>query len=500
MALVAAADWRSGLEFDPSPGRPRCEPALCGAFAYKAILVRMMPLGKQRLFSLHSKGLHIDGPMQKPIEPPPKVIYAFQILSKFPDGNVANPKANGSPLPSEALRIVGLMCLAETLGMTGFAAYPAFLALLRDTWAISNSEAGFIGGAYFAGYMTAVPFLSALTDRIDARRIYIGSCLLAAVSNLCFAFLSQGVFTAALFQAMAGAGLGGTYMPGLKALTDRVTGPRQSRYISFYTATFGVGTSLSLLLAGWLGRMVSWHSAFGLLAAGPLIAGCIIFLGLQPLPPPCSGTARPGLLRSFSVLRNRTVLGYVLRYAVHCFELFGLRSWMVAFILFAYGLTRSGHPLLGATEAAALINFLGIPVSILGNETAMRLGRTRYIPWAMMASGVLAWVAGFSSAWPWWLMLLLLALYFIAIMSDSAALTAGLVEVTALNARGAAMAVYSFGGFGAGFLAPLVFGAVLDVAGGKTDPSAWGLAFGSLGIGCLIASIIARLKSNSRQV
>jgi len=150
----------------------------------------------------------------------------------------------------------------------GLRGLPAFLALLRDTWSISNSEAGFIGGAFFAGYMAAVPFLSALTDRIDARRIYIGSCLLAAVSNLAFAFLAQGVFTAALFQALAGAGLGGTYMPGLKALTDRVVGPRQSRYVSFYTATFGVGTSLSLLLAGWLGRMVPWHSAFGWLAAG----------------------------------------------------------------------------------------------------------------------------------------------------------------------------------------------------------------------------------------
>lgn len=372
--------------------------------------------------------------------------------------------------------------------MTGFAAYPAFLTLLRDTWSISNSEAGFIGGAFFAGYMAAVPFLSPLTDRIDARRIYIGSCLLAVLSHLAFAFLAQGVFTAALFQAMAGAGLGGTYMPGLRALTDRVVGPRQSRYVSFYTAAFGVGTSLSLLLAGWLGRMVSWESAFGLLAAGPFLAAFLVFFVLRPLSPPSSGTARPGLLHSFAVLRDRAVLGYVLRYAVHCFELFGLRSWMVAFILFAYGLTRSGHPLLGATEAAALINFLGIPVSILGNETAMRLGRPRYIPWAMMASGLLAWAAGFSSTWPWWAMLVLLGLYFIAVMSDSAALTAGLVEATPPQARGAAMAVYSFAGFGSGFAAPLVFGAVLDLAGGKADSVAWGLAFGSLGIGCLIVS------------
>jgi MFS family permease len=381
------------------------------------------------------------------------------------------------------------MCLAETLSMTGFGAYPAFLALLRDTWGLSNSEAGLIGGAYFAGYMTAVPLLSGLTDRIDARRIYIGSCLLAALSNLGFAILAQGVVAAALLQAVAGAGLAGTYMPGLKALTDRVTGPRQSRYISFYTATFGVGTSLSLLLAGWLGRMVSWQASFGFLAAGPLLAASLVFWNLRPLDPSAAGGARPGLLRSFAVLRDPAVLGYVLRYAVHCFELFGLRSWMVAFILFAYSLMRSGHPLLGATEAAALINFLGIPVSILGNEAAMRLGRGRYIPWVMMASGSLAWAAGFASTWPGWVMLSLLAIYFIAIMSDSAALTAGLVETTPPQARGAAMAVYSFAGFGAGFVAPLVFGAVLDLAGGKANAFAWGLAFGSLGIGCLVASL-----------
>jgi MFS family permease len=389
---------------------------------------------------------------------------------------------------SGARRVVGLICLAEALSMTGFAAYPAFLALLRDTWGLSNSQAGFIGGAYFAGYMTAVPLLSSLTDRHDARRVHIFSCLLAAASNLGFALGAQGMITAALFQALAGAGLAGTYMPGLKALTDRVAGPRQSRYVSFYTATFGVGTSLSLLLAGWLGRTLAWPWAFVLLAAGPLLAAALVFQGLDAHPPAASGAVRPALIKSFAVLRERAVTGYVLRYAVHCFELFGLRSWMVAFILFTYGLGRGGVPPLGVTEAAALINFLGIPVSIFGNEAAMRLGRRRYIPRAMLASGALAWIAGFSSGFSGWIVLVLLAAYFIAVMSDSAALTAGLVEATPFEARGAAMAVYSFAGFGAGFIAPLVFGAVLDFTGGKADPTAWGLAFGCLGLGCLVVS------------
>ena len=43
------------------------------------------------------------------------------------------------PHNSGALRVVGLMCFAESLSMTGFAAYPAFLALLI-IYSLSRSE------------------------------------------------------------------------------------------------------------------------------------------------------------------------------------------------------------------------------------------------------------------------------------------------------------------------------------------------------------------------
>jgi hypothetical protein len=44
------------------------------------------------------------------------------------------------------------------------------------------------------------------------------------------------------------------------------------------------------------------------------------------------------------------------------------------------------------------------------------------------------------------------------------------------------MAIYSFAGFSAAFLAPLAFGAVLDLAGGNRSQFAWGLAFASIGV------------------
>lgn len=390
----------------------------------------------------------------------------------------------------QPLRLAALICLAEALSMTGFAAYPAFLAELKAAWHLSGTEAGFVGGAFFFGYMLAVPLLAGITDKLDARNVFAFSCLLATAGSGGFALFAHDAGSAALFQALAGAGLAGTYMPGLKALTDRVGGPRQARYIAFYTATFGVGTSISLLLAGGLGSVLPWREAVGVLAIGPLASAAIFLLALNRRPPHPE-SSRGWLPRFGPVLAQAESRAFIFGYTAHCWELFGLRSWLVAFIAFGYGLSAA-DPWLTPTEGAAAINLLGIPASILGNEVAGKLGARRWVAGVMLAAGLLCWIAGFSSGAPWWLMLGLLAIYFVSVMADSASLTAGLIAATPPAQRGAAMALYSLLGFGAGFVAPLVFGAILDAAG--SGSTAWGLAFGSLGLGGLIWAISHRAK------
>ncbi len=370
--------------------------------------------------------------------------------------------------------------------MSGFATWPGLLPHLQEAWHLSGKAAGAVSGAFFAGYMLAVPILSGLTDRIDARRVYFFACLLAATGCLGFAFFASDAVSAALFQILTGAGLAGTYMPGLKALTDRLAGSRQPRFIAIYTATFGVGASFSYLFSGWAGAALGWRAAFFLAAFGPVLAGLLVLAGLQQLVP--QGAAqRVSLIRMFGVLRDRATLGYVAGYAAHCWELFGLRSWIVALV--AFSATGGSLPLAPATAAAA-INLVGIPASIFGNELAGRFGRRRYLFTVMAASGGLAWLTGAVASWPWAL-LAVLVLYNAAVMADSAALTAGLISAAEPARLGAALAVYSLFGFGAGFLGPLVFGAVLDVAGGKNSSTSWLFACGSLGICCLLAPLAA---------
>jgi len=401
--------------------------------------------------------------------------------------------------PLSPVKVVLLLCGAEVLSMTGFATYPALLPLFRHEWGLSASEAGLISGVFFAGYMVATPILVGLTDRLDTRRIYLVATLLAALGSVGFAFFATGLYSAMLFQALVGAGLAGTYMPGLRLLTDHFHGTVPSRGVAFYTATFGIGTTVSLLLAGVL-EQPGWFWAFFAAGIGPIAAGVLVFVSF-PAKTPVAVDAPRGLLFDFRpILNNREAMGYILGYAAHCWELFGLRSWLPAFFAFSIGLSgSSGGVLLGAAALAAWINLLGPAASILGNEAAIHRGRRRIIALTMAGSGLLACLVGFSAPLPLMMVFIITAIYFLLIMGDSAALTAGLVASVPAERRGAAMALHSLLGFGAGFLAPLTFGLVLDLAGGSDRVMSWGLAFAALGFWSLVTVIVHLMRNEKVQ-
>ena len=398
---------------------------------------------------------------------------------------------------ARAWRVIAWMCAAHVTSMAGFSTYATLLPGLQGEWGLNNSQAGFISGAFFAGYMAAVPLLTSLTDRVDARRVYLVSSVMAAAALAGIALFANGLVSAAVLQLAAGAGIAGTYMPGLRALTDNVSGTgAQSRAVSFYTAVFGLGTSLSIVLSGWIAGALGFRWAFGLGAIGPLAAGLMVALGLPPRKPAPLRGAR--MLDFRPVLASREVRPYIFGYAVHCWELFGSRSWLVAFIVFAQQLQISGGAPPAAWSAvtiAAVANLIAPAASIGGNELAMRRGRERLIWMAMLASGALTCALGFAAALPSYALVALVIVHMGLIMGDSSALTAGLVTRIDERIRGAAMAVHSMLGFGAGFFAPLVFGAVLDLAGGNSSPLAWGLAFMSLGAGAIAMAWAIRRRA-----
>jgi MFS family permease len=382
--------------------------------------------------------------------------------------------------------------------MLGFATYSALLPELRDAWGLSNAQAGLISSTFFVGYVATVSYWTALTDRRDGRVVYLVGALLATVGGVGFGALAQGLASGMFFHALLGAGIAGTYMPGLRLLSDRTSGPLQSRTIAFYTSFFGIGTAISLALAGLLAPAYGWRSAFLVSAAGPFIAGIWVFLAVDEKKPVerkiefSLATLFP-LAAWKKVLANRAAAGFTLGYMAHCIELFGSRGWMVAFLAYAAGQQAAGQSFPWNFAAiAAAINLMAVPASIFGNEIALRIGRRQWIQIAMLGSGVMGVLLAFGAPLHWTLVIALLMVYSMLVMAESATLTAGLVGTVPTELRGAALGLYSLVGFAGGALGPSLFGIALDVAGGKASALAWVCAYAAIGAGCLAAPLMVR--------
>ena len=389
--------------------------------------------------------------------------------------------------PSSPYRTTLLVCLAEILGLASISVFPALLPTFQVEWGLSNTAAGWISAAYYAGYMILVPVLTSITDRMDARRIMGLGALLGVASALGYAFGARGFWSALAFRFLAGISLAGIYMPGLKVVSDNTEGALQSRFISFYTASFSIGASLSYLLAGEIHNLAGWRWAFKASAISTL-AALVMIVVLIP-----SGKVRTGqnqaLLADFKiVLRSRSAMAYVWSYAAHMWELFSLRSWIVAFLAFSIQLQPPDAVIWSPTRIAFIINLIGLPASVGGNELCRRFERPKVITTVMIVSALVATLLGFSASLPYAVVALVAIVHGITVVGDSASLTAGVVAAAPPGFRGTTLAVHSTLGFAAAFLGPLTIGMVLDFFGG--GQSGWAMAFVTMAAGCLLGPIL----------
>lgn len=387
-------------------------------------------------------------------------------------------------------RGVVAMCAAQACAQIGAFSVAAVLPTLISAWALTNTEAGWISGIYYAAYTLAVPLLSSLTDRVDAKRVYLGSVALTAVAFAGFAWLASGFWSALAFRALMGAGWAGSYMPGLKALSDLAEGQQQSRAVAAHAAAVGVSGALSFGVAGVVSAWLGWQWALVPGALGAALAFALVLVGLPSRSVNAAAAGpRRALLDFRPILRNRSALAYSIAYCVHTWEMSALRGWVVTFLTFvAAQRTNAWIPLAPAT-VASVMGLVGVWASIWGNELAIRFGRRRFILGAMITSAALAAVIGFSAALPYAGAAALVLLYAMLIWSDSSSLTAGSAGSAAPGQRGATLAVHSTLGYAGGFLGPLVLGATLDLLGGASALG-WGVAFGHVTVALLLGALV----------
>lgn len=374
-------------------------------------------------------------------------------------------------------RLVAIVCAAQVFVQLGAGYWPVLMPDLMGRWSLTNSEAGWITSSFYAAYMISVPVLVTLTDRIDAKRVYLFGVGCTAVAHVAFGAFADGFWSALALRALAGVGWAGTYMTGLKLLADQVDARMMSRAVTGHAASIGISGAASYVLGELLAEAFGWRLAFASAGLTAAIAFLTVALAVRGRPPPAKppGPA-PALFDFRPVLRNRSAFAYSLAYCVHTLEMNALRGWGVAFLVWVAASTGMSGGLLSPAVVITVLGLLGTLTSVLGNEASIRFGRRRLVMAAMALSIAVGAVIGFAGSTGYWIAVGLIVLYGMIIWLDSSSLTAGAAGAADPARRGATLAVHSMLGYAGGFVGPLAIGWTLDLSGGMSMRG-WGLSF-----------------------
>lgn len=403
------------------------------------------------------------------------------------------------PLSSEATdksrtRWLLGFCSGYALVMLVFLNYAAVLPLIQREWRMSSVAAGSIFSAYQVGYIISAVLLTWLTDRYNARTIFLVSAFWSALANGLFALFATDVTSALVLRGLAGLGMGGTYMPGLKLVAERFPSEQRGRAVGYYTSAFVFGAALSTLLGGVVASVGGWRLAILTTAFGALAGSMVCAIALRDLPP-CSTVVPASKKFAADVLRNRPALLMIVAYAGHMWEQYGMRGWMVAFLtanLVTFGQDVGTAAGTAALMASLIVGIGGVATGLTGTLSD-RIGRTATVAVVMVASAACSFAFGWLFGAPMPLILVMGLLYSFLVVAETPVLSAGLTELVSPANVGAAMGLQTLFGFLAAAASPAVFGVVMDYTNPASAPggvsAVWGWAFGCLGLGGVVGAI-----------
>ena len=346
------------------------------------------------------------------------------------------------------------------------------LPILQRDWSASSAEMGLIVGSYQLGYAAAVLLLLPLTDRLSSARVVLGGAVLAAIGSVAFALLATGPLSAAVFQAMAGAGIAGIYLPGLRIVAAAANERRRGMAVSVYVGAYYAAWALSLWLTGALVELADWRTA-------ALVLGGLASLSLV-LALPARRTAAPSArgrpVVDLGVLREDGIRRTILAYSGHSWELYVARGWLPALLasLFVASGADSTSAVGDAARWTAIAVGLGAFGTSVGGWASDRWGRARSA--AVVASGSAALSVAIGLAPSAALLVVIACLAGFVMAADSGIYSTTITEIAPADRVGSAQAVQSFSGFLASAFAPVVAGAVLDAGLGYPAVFAVGAA------------------------
>jgi MFS family permease len=385
------------------------------------------------------------------------------------------------------------LCVARVLMMFTSPVYAACLPLLRESWAMSATEAGSIASGFQLGYALSLLVASELADRYGAKRVFVISAAANILAAAVFALFARSFVSGLVLYTIVGAAQGGSYTTAIMMIADRFVPARRGAAMGGLIASSSAGYTLSLLLTG---AMLHWQGYVGAFVAtcAASALGSLVILQMLRAQPNRVHARGGGAKFSGAVLRNGPAMKLIAGYTFHSWELLGMWAWAPAFV--AACVMAAGAGTGAATELSsylsALFHLLGMTASLTMGAASDRFGRRAVLIAMAGLSAACSLSFGWMIALPVFLVVIVGALYSFSAIGDSPVLSVSVTEAVPPAYLGATLAIRSLVGFGAGAISPLVFGLILDLgAEAGLGGAAWGWAFVSFGIAGVGAALCA---------
>ena len=140
----------------------------------------------------------------------------------------------------------------------------------------------------------------------------------------------------------------------------------------------------------------------------------------------------------------------------------------------------------------ASMHLIGALASVSMGRLADQLGRRVVLIQVAAISAFISLAIGWLTLWPTTLLVFIGLVYYFFAIGNSPVLSTALTEAVEPNYLGSILAIRALLGFGAGGIAQIAFGAVLDLTNPPdTTPETWGWVFMVLGLGGITATLCA---------
>lgn len=386
---------------------------------------------------------------------------------------------------------LALIALAQVLALSvwfaGAAALPGLdearpLTPFASAALSSAVQLGFVAGALSSAWL-------GLADRFDPRAVFACGAVLAAMSSgLCLAAEPGGAAMIAL-RTLSGTALALVYPVGMKLAASWAKGDA-GLLVGLLVGALTLGSALPHLAAPALGD-IDWRApfAFSTIAAG--MSAVLIFTA-RPGPAFAAGAPfRPGAV--LTALKRKDIAAANIGYLGHMWELYAFWAWTGAFIA-AWRAARD----LPAGPEIGLFTFAVVAVGAIGALAAGRLadrfGRAEIAGAALMLSGLCALLSPLSWGAPGWVLGVLMLVYGVSVIADSAQFSAAIAELAPPGLAGSLLTLQT----ALGFALTVVSVQLLPV---WAEAIGWRFAFVPLAVGPAVGVVaMAALRRKMRKM